>query len=91
MEKRRLCNTASSTEVESGKKNFQLGDIALVRDDTIRNAWPMARILKTFNNKEGLVHSVQLVIGKNSSNSKEISVFERPVNKLVLLVENEHN
>ena len=91
MEKRRLCNTASSTEVESGKKNFQLGDIALVRDDTIRNAWPMARMLKTFSNKEGLVHSVQLVIGKNSSNSKEISVFERPVNKLVLLVENEHN
>ena len=35
------------------------------------------------------MHSVQLVIGKNSSNSKEISVFEQPVNKLVLLVENE--
>ena len=76
MEKRSLCNTASLTEVESGKRNFQVGGIVLVFVDTIRNAWPMARILKTFSDKEGVGYSVQLVIGKNSSNSKEISVFE---------------
>ena len=44
---------------------------------------------KISSDEEGFVHSVQLVIGKNSSNSKEISVFEQPVNKLVLLVKNE--
>ena len=61
----------------------------MVDDDTIRNAWPMARILKTLSDKKGLVHSVQLVIGKSSS--AEISVVERPVNELVLLVKNECN
>ena len=63
----------------------------MVCDNTIQNIRPMAGILKTFSDKEGLVWSVQLLIRKNSSNSKEISVFERLVNKLMLLVENEHN
>ena len=72
------------------RRNFPVRDIGLVCDDTFRNIWPVARILKTFRDKEGLVHSLQLVIGKNSSNDKEISLFERPVNKLVFLVKNKH-
>ena len=63
----------------------------MLPDNTIRNAWRTAQILKTFSDKEGLVRSVQLVIGENSSNSKEISVLERSVNPLVLLVKNECN
>ena len=70
------------------RRDFQVVDIVLVCDDTIRNVWPMAQILKSLSDNEGLVHSVQLVIGKNSSNNKGISVFERPVNKFVLVVEN---
>ena len=43
---------------------------------------------KISSDEEGFV---QCAAGdwKNSSNSKEISVFEQPVNKLVLLVKNE--
>ena len=33
------------------KRNFQVGEIVVVRDNTIQNAWPMARILKTFSDK----------------------------------------
>ena len=73
MGKRSLCNTISLTEVESGKKKLSSWRHCLVHDNTIQNAWPMAQILKMFSEKEGLLCSVQLVIGKNSSNSKEIN------------------
>ena len=76
MEKRSLCNTASSTEVESGEKKLSSWRHVLVRDNAIWNVWTMAWILKTYSDKEGLVHSVQLVIGKNSSNSKgDVSIW----------------
>ena len=58
-------------------------------DDVIQNKLPMARILKTFSDEEGLVQSVQLVTGRTNSTNKETLVFDRPANKLVLLVENE--
>ena len=57
------------------KRNFKVGDIVLVRDDVIRNKWPMARILKTCNDKEGLVQGVQLVTGRTNSSDKETSIF----------------
>ena len=47
----------------------------------------MAKVITTYPDKKGLVWSVQLQLGKLSS--KEWTIFERPVNKLVLLVENE--
>ena len=53
-------------------RNFQVGDIGRIRDDTIRNEWPIAQMFKTISDKEGLVRSVQLVVGKNSSTSKEM-------------------
>ena len=40
----------------------------------------------TYPDKKGLVSSVQLQLGKSSG--KEHTIFERPVNKRVLLVEN---
>ena len=71
------------------KQNFKVGDIVLESDDVIQNKLPMARILKTFSDEEGLVQSVQLVTGRTNSTNKETLVFDRPANKLVLLVENE--
>ena len=47
----------------------------------------MARVITTYPDKKGIVQSVQLQLGKSSG--KEQTIFERPVNKLVLLVENE--
>ena len=72
------------------KQNFEVEGVVLGRDDvTTRNKWPMAKILETYSDKKGLVRSVQLVIGRTNSTNKETSIFDRPVKKLVLLVENE--
>ena len=53
------------------KRNFKVGDNVLVRGDVIRNKWPMARILKTYSDEQGLVWSVQLVTGRTNSTDKE--------------------
>ena len=37
------------------KLNFQVGDIVLVRDDLMRNKWPMARVIMTYPDKKGIV------------------------------------
>ena len=71
------------------KQNFKVGNIVLVCDNITWSKWPIARILRTYSNEEGLVRNVQLVTQRTSSTSKETSVFEQPINKLILLVENE--
>ena len=69
------------------KRNFEVGDIVLVHDYvTAQNKWP---ILKRYSDENGLVPSVQVVTGRTNSINKETSIFDRPINKLVLLVENE--
>ena len=34
------------------KRNFQVRDVVLVRDDSMRNKWPMARVIKTYPDKK---------------------------------------
>ena len=36
----------------------------------------MARILETYSDEEGLVQSIQLVIGRTNSSDKEILIFD---------------
>ena len=63
------------------KRNFQVGDIVLLKEDTARNKWPMARIVSTEPDSRGIVRSVQLkVIDKNNN----IKLFQRPISKIVL-------
>ena len=71
------------------KQNFEVRDIVLVHDDIIQNKLPMARILKMYSDKEGLVQSVLLVTGRTNCTNKEVSIFDWPVHKVVVLVENE--
>ena len=65
------------------KRNFQVGDIVLMRDtDVSRQQWPMGRITKVFpDQSDGLIRSVELHLPKSKSPLK------RPIHKLVLLVE----
>ena len=69
------------------KRNFQVGDIVLLKEDTGRNKWPMARIINTESDSQGIVRSVQLKVIDNNNN---IKLFRRPISKIVLLVKNEH-
>ena len=37
------------------KQNFQVGDVVLVQGDSMRNKWPMARVIMTYSDKKGIV------------------------------------
>ena len=61
----------------------KVNDVVLVKDVELpRNQWPLARVTKTFPDEEdGLVRKVQLQISTSKSE------LQRPIQKLVLLVE----
>ncbi len=62
------------------QRNIQVGDIVLVIDDRApRNSWLMGRVLKCYEDKKGLVRSVQL--------KTKTATLDRPVSKLCLLLE----
>lgn len=62
------------------KRNFQLGDIVLIVDDSApQNSWMIGRVLKTMPDAKGAVRSVSV--------QTKTSVLVRPVSKLCLLHE----
>ena len=68
------------------KRNFEVGDIVLLKFDSSRNHWPMARIIEVEPDVKGHVRSVKLKCGDNQNSSEEI--LRRPISKIVLLLEN---
>ena len=69
------------------KQNFKAGDLVLLREDSIRSKWPMARIVETEPDSTGVVCSVKLKLGDASLDSQ--MVLQRLISKIVLLVEDE--
>ena len=64
------------------KRNLAVGDVVLVYTEAShRNSWPLGRILETFPDKRGSVRRVRV--------RTKSAVYERPVDKLCLLVEGE--
>ena len=64
------------------KRNLAVGDIVLVATESSRrNSWPLGRIVEVFPDKRGLVRRAKV--------SMKSGVFERPIDKLCLLVEGE--
>ena len=63
------------------RRNFQVGDVVLLKESqSPRNRWPMAKVVETHLDDQGQVRSVTVLTSNGSR-------LERPVNKLVLLVE----
>ena len=70
------------------------GDIVIIKDEDMpRNQWRLARVDKAYADEDGLVRKVKLVVGDKGLDAKGKRVagqsyLERPVHKLVLLLEN---
>ncbi|CAB4036630.1 PREDICTED: uncharacterized protein LOC107329016 [Paramuricea clavata] len=63
------------------QRSFEIGDIVLVVDErTSRNLWPLARVIDITPDSVGAVRSVKV--------KTATSTLERPIVKLVLLLEN---
>ena len=68
-------------------RNCKIGNIVLLKEDADGNQWPMARIVDVYKDAKGNVRSVKLTTGRSKNES--VRYFERPVNKLVMLLESE--
>ena len=68
-------------------RNFQNGDIVLLKTDANRNQWPMVKVVGINSDPEGFVGSVKLLIEKTRNDGKRI--LERPIHKIILLKESE--
>ncbi|KAK0143560.1 hypothetical protein N1851_018300 [Merluccius polli] len=76
------------------RRNLQIGDIVMVKDEDLpRNEWRLGRVVETYANKDGLVSKVKITLGDRNLNHKgervcKQSIIERPIQKLVLLMDN---
>ena len=68
------------------KRSMKEGDVVLVCDnESPRNQWPLAVVTKVLPSSDQLVRKVQIMTSRDG----EKKVYERPVNKLVLLLAKE--
>ncbi|XP_072040573.1 uncharacterized protein [Amphiura filiformis] len=75
------------------KRDLQTGDIVIIKDEAVlRNRWQLGRVAEVYPGEDGHVRKVKLAIGNKALNSKgkrslPQSYLERPIHKLVLLLE----
>ena len=78
------------------KRNLQVNDIVLIIDDSVpRCFWKLAKVSELYPSKDGLVRKVKVQLGNpalgNKGQSSECKFLERPIHKLVLLLEANSN
>ena len=69
------------------QRNCKVGDVVLLKEDADRNQWPMAKIVAVNSDAKGDVHNVKILVGAADKSDYLIRYLERPVNKLVVLVD----
>ena len=52
-------------------RNFKVADVVILREDSVRNKWPMARIVETEPDSYQVVRSVKLKLVDASLDSQK--------------------
>ena len=82
MAKEYVQNLQERLKWNSPRRNLQRGDLVLIADDRVpRNQWNMARVVDVYQDSKGQVRSVKVTTATTT--------LERPIQKLVLTLENE--
>ncbi|XP_066935299.1 uncharacterized protein [Clytia hemisphaerica] len=76
-----LTNLQARSKWCNARRDLTIGDVVLMKEDTNRNCWKLVLVQKLHKSQDGHVRSVQIKQGSNT--------YDRPTNKLVLLVEND--
>lgn len=77
------------------RRNLKVNDIVIIKEDMLpRNQWQLGRVVETTEGTDGLVRRVKVQVGDRKSTKKQDytskpSIIERPIQKLVLLIEGE--
>ncbi|KAL1276830.1 hypothetical protein QQF64_036453 [Cirrhinus molitorella] len=76
------------------RRNVKIGDIVIVKEEDLpRNEWRLGRVVDVCADGDGLVRKAKIQIGNRKLGKKgqrltNPSILERPIHKLVVLVEN---
>ena len=89
MKKGGATNSADHGKWNKQQRNCKVGDVVLFKEDTEPNRWSMDKIVTVNSDAKGDVRSVKILVGAANKSDNSIRYLERPVNKLVVLVENE--
>ena len=74
-------NLQERAKWNSPRRNLEKGDLVLIADDRLpRNRWNMARVVDVHPDSKGRVRSVKVAMATTT--------LERPIQKLVLILEN---
>ena len=85
--KRNFCGHFSLITNGTKNRNFQNGDIVLLKTDADHNQWPVAKVVGINSDAEGFVRSVKLLVGKTQNDGERI--LKCPIHKIILLKESE--
>ena len=88
-----LQNIALRQKWHTPRRNLEIGDVVICKDDNVpRNEWKLARVIEATKDDDGLVRKVKILVGERNLNKKGKrtgmpSILDRPVQKLVVLIE----
>lgn len=77
------------------RRNVHVGDVVIVKEDNVpRNEWRLARVVEASVDDAGFVRKVKLQMGQSKLGKKgerltQESFLNRPIQKLVVIVEND--
>ncbi len=90
-----LASLSSSSKWNTTRRNIKVGDVVLVKDENASLLeWPIAIVTQTMEDEDHLVRRCKVQIGskdldKQGRRVNKMSVLERPIQKLVLVLESE--
>ena len=82
-----LLSLQSTTKLNNPTRNCKVGHIVLLKNEADRNQRSMAKIVATNKDDKRDVQSVKLLTGTSDAYRNTVRYLERPVNKLVMLIE----
>ena len=88
-----LQNLSERQKWNKPRRNVQVGDIVMLTDTEVpRMHWPLATVIEATKDDDGLVRRIKArmsssSLDKNGRPGKQASVLERPIQKVVVLLE----
>ena len=72
MAQRVPANIPRAKNLQNSKKKLSKRRHCTLKAETHRNHWPVARIIETFEDKHGVVRTVELKLGRENNAQREL-------------------
>ncbi|KAI7806542.1 hypothetical protein IRJ41_007791 [Triplophysa rosa] len=90
-----LLNISTRQKWHVPRRNLSVNDIVIIKEDMLpRSRWQLGRVVEVTQESDGLVRRVKIQTGEQNPKSKQEqhskpTIIERPIQKLVVLLESE--